>query len=332
MQLDLIQLGCTFTPEKYPDQNTAYEAFRFVLETLKLTKIRFPIRWNQVATNTEKIDLDYYLPFFEIATEFDELDMCLNLGPIKTTDWPEIHVPKNILDSLEKIPTWPQELQKGHELNIKGKKYLDSLCRQLKQDLSPKILGSIKIIQLNNEGYNPFGEQRVVTSTDAEVEFCKIALKHFPNAKILFNSAGKLQVRKILKTIQRLSHPSILGIDYYYHTPTNDYPLIIDINQLELPLPWIPSFQKVNQVLQSQDSTLEFTEVQMEKWGHVEYPGYSKEALEKTILKLSKYRPPWQKDVLLRLWGVELLAHIFITHQQTQEHEELVEFIRGFNS
>lgn len=327
-----IELGCSFTQEKYPDQKTLQQSISFILEELKLRKIRFSLRWNSIETQKEQISLEPYLEGLTKITSYNDSCITLNVGPIKTTDWPEVHIPHHILDSYPPLPRWPKEIPSTHPLVRKSGDYLHRLFQTLLKSLTKNQLSKIRTIQLNNEAFNPFGELLAVSSIDTELYFASIALHYFPNCTLLFNSAGKLQARKILTLMSKLPTQSILGIDYYYHTPTNDYPLIRNYNQLNLPLPWLPTMNRIRQTLLTQNNTLEFTEVQMEKWGHIEYPGYSLDSLKKTIRLLSSYIPSHQQSILLRLWGVELLSYSFITNSQSQKMVELKEFIENHNT
>jgi hypothetical protein len=262
------------------------------------------------------------------------VQICLNLGPLKTADWPEVHVPEGILAKHQPLPTWPQELPSSHPLVQEAGEYLHRLCTLLKKELPLAVQNSISMLQLNNEGYNPFGELTMVMGIDTEVYFESIASTYFPGRQILFNTPGKLQAGKILQTQARLLRsktPTVLGIDYYYHTPTNDYPIIKYINQLHLPLPWTPSMRSIKKNLTKNGNHLEFTEVQMEKWGHIEYPGTSPQALQKVIDDLSRYKPAHQKTLLLRLWGVEIFADTFLQGKQTLGMKQMLDIIRAYS-
>jgi len=332
MNQNNILIGCTFTPEKYPDQSTVLEGFRFVLDEMNLRNIRFALRWNKMLMDDGTLSLGYYQPFFDIMNEYDDIVLCLNLGPIKTTDWPEMHVPRSIMDSLKSIPRWPRELPASHEITKVAGDYLHRICRLLQKQLPEHIINSIKILQLNNEGYNPFGEDRIVMSIDSELYFESIASTYFPGRAILFNSAGRLQNRKILNTQSRLNAPSILGIDYYYHTPDNDYPILRDIDVLDLPFVWTPSMQSVIKALEKTGNTLEITEAQMEQWGHITYPGESLDAFKKMLSRLTKLQPSHQETLLVRIWGVELFAHGFMGNTGgSGKHKKLLQYIASLN-
>jgi hypothetical protein len=297
---------------------------------MKLRHIRFALRWNKILQDDGSLSLEYYEPFFAIMEEYSDLQICLNIGPIKTTDWPEVHVPRHILESYD-TPHWPSELPVSHPLTKAAGNYLHSLCSLLRSSLNQSLLDSITILQLNNEGYNPFGEDRIVMSINSELYFESIASTYFPDRSILFNSAGRLQTKKILKTQTRLTNPSILGIDYYYHTPDNDYPILRDIDVLNLPFIWTPRMKSVIRTLQNTGNTLEITEAQMEKWGHITYPGESKVSFESMLIRLAKLKPVHQSHLLVRIWGAELFAHTFVTNSNTTQHKELLTYIQEFS-
>ncbi len=328
-----VEIGCTFTPEKCPDQNLSLESFEYCLRVLNIKQLRFPLRWNSIQKDDGSLDLSAYLPYFEVMEKFDDLQICLNLGPIKTTDWPEIHIPQFVLKDLPKVPTWPFELPLDHKLVDTSSQYLDNLCALLTQKLSAKVIDSITIIQLNNEAFNPFGEPRIVLSPMSELHFAKICSKYFKNKQYLFNSAGRLQVNKILKTLNLFERngfgKNILGIDYYYHTPTNlRFP---NLDPLSVSMAHNFGMQKLVNKLSKQNFDLEFSELQMEKWGEITHPADSLESLKYALTRSTQYLPTHQKKLTVRLWGVEILACKILSNQLEGEEVEMVKVISEVN-
>lgn len=328
-----IKLGCTFTPEKYPDQDSVQDGFSFVLKKMKMKYIRFPLRWNQIQQPDGILSLERYKSYFEtVSIHSPQANICLNIGPLKTADWPEVHAPDKIIDKHQPLPHWPTELQKNHPLIQESAEYLHQLCRLLRNEMPQKSLDAIDCFQLNNEGFNPFGHHNIVMSVETELFFESIVHAYFPGRQTLFNSSGRLQLGKCLEAGNKSLSPARIGIDYYYHTPYNDKPIIKNIDTLDLPFFWTPSMKKTIREIEKSRHILEFTETQMEKWGHITYPGNSVQALESIIQRLVKYKPKHQEALLLRLWGVELLSYEFIKGTQTNEQEKMLELIQHYNT
>jgi hypothetical protein len=333
-----LDLGCTFTPEKCESKEHALFALQFCVETLKMKEIRMGLRWNNVEKAPGTLSLEYYKEYLEYCFAHN-VHICLSVGPIKTPDWPEEHIPEFVLDkSIKKL----SKITAQDSISQKSLEYINSLLLLLKSEFTQSQLDCITCIQPENEAFLWYGAHYLRLSRDHVQRVVAVIHTHFPNKKILLNSNGRLNLRSIHLVINRAYTQNtipfsqfIIGLDYYYITQYS-YKLNVSgwMDPIGISMPFDMSCKTLCTVSNQKSITLEVTEAQMEPWHPITTPGNSLSSLKYVLTRclegiLSNLNQP---RLVIRLWGVEYLSKQFMHQTQTQEHVLMRDLIAHINT
>jgi hypothetical protein len=321
---DYIVVGASFDPQRFENIESAKQALDFLITKLKVKDIRFWVRWNIVG---DIIDLDFYNPFFEILVKYN-VTLCLNLGPIKTARWPEIHLPQKYEKDLNQLSKFPKTANPNSEIFKTGLEYLDRLCLKLSNDF-PNLIKITKIVQANNEAFNPFGIPKILLPLEFELQSQKIIKKYFKDSDVLNNSAGRYQLNQLLNVSKIVDYKCVFGFDYYYLIPANNYFLLNYLEAFSFGFPFNPSINYFLRRINNTKHYFEFTEVQIEKWGKVTKTANNIQNIKYVFSRLAPYKPHSQKNLVLRLWGVEDLIKEYF--RNSKEHIRIVDLISKIN-
>ncbi|OGH39269.1 MAG: hypothetical protein A2905_00195 [Candidatus Levybacteria bacterium RIFCSPLOWO2_01_FULL_36_10] len=339
-ELKKIRAGCSFAPEEFDKEQEALAALRFIVEQLKIKNIRLGIRWKKAVGQSGKTDTSFYDPYIAYCIK-KEVNICLNVGPIKTFRWPEDHVPDQILKKLNATPGKGSIIKKDSHLAQEAVSYLYELLSLLTQKYKKEDLAKIRIIQPENEAFNSFGEHRWIMSEEYLMELVKIIHKFFPHVSILLNSAGYWDLGKISGFYERIlmKNPKfkdklISGFDYYYlFPPFSSIPLIGKLDLISINKIFTGDDCALN-IKKSREAgfKIEITEVQMEPWGKFVSPGASARELRFVLLRCINNILDPEGNSVVRLWGIELLVKKILSNRLTAEEKEIVNIIKKINS
>ncbi|KKP69531.1 hypothetical protein A2X44_03245 [candidate division CPR3 bacterium GWF2_35_18] len=325
-----IFLGTSFSPEQAESIgcNKPIQLLKIILKDLGIKEIRLGLRWNQIDHGDKKISIVYYKPYLNYLIQND-CPICLNIGPIKTFRWPEEHLP----EYLQKYAS--KKIDVKSELSQRAYDYLHQLLDQLSKEYPYKLQNIT--FQLDNEAFNKFGQFKMEISENHVLKTIEILHNHFPQAKLMLNSAGRMDLNQIVKIFQQLIKiqlykPQYLtaGFNYYFKIPQT-LPFFKILNPLKISYPFnmtISSFQKNQQKIGFE---LEVSEGQFEPWGIQTSPGNSFPDFEYMIQKSTEIFPINYPHKLIRLWGTELFAWKFLNKTDTEEHQKILEEIRKIN-
>lgn len=337
-RLNKVELGCSFSPEQWTDSEIssgrALLALNIIINQLNIRQIRLGLRWDKIVDENGQLSLKYYKPFLDYCI-LNKVDICLNIGPIKTFRWPEQHVPNKVLNSLSKIPKKGAKIILSSELGIVASEYINSLGDLLKIDYGTYELNMIKTIQIENEPYFKFGKYEWYSTDLYLYHLITNISQKFPNAGIMLNSAGRLNIQQILHMFQYLNNKQLntypqltLGYDYYYKYPTfYNIPLLNILDNIILSYPWNVSCLKLLNIVNTLKFNLEVTEAQMEPWGNVKSPGNSVIDLRFVLLRCIQNLQTDDSRLLIRLWGIERLANIIIDKTYSIDHVDMIDLI-----
>lgn len=348
--LKYLVIGCSFSPEqieflnkkeKYSKLNDKkvkpLECLKVIVEQFKINDIRLGIRWNQV-DNGKEIDISYYEPLLNYCFK-KNVNVTLNVGPIKTFRWPEQFVPQYILDKVDQPPV-KSYIQPNSDLALEAGLYLEKLFKKLKSSFTAKQLEQIKIIQLENEPFHPFGIFRWRMSEEYMDDLMQITLKYFPDVSFLINSSETSNVKKIAKyykkNIQRnlsLRNRLISGYNFFYHVPGVRYiPFFGVLDSITLSN---LTFQRVHKKNIEWAKTIgfkiEITEAQTEPWLPIVSPGSSSREFKFMLLRSVNNLLNYRQKSVLRVWGIEHLSLSFVKEKITKEQEEIIDLIKKIN-
>ncbi len=348
-----VRIGTSFSPEQVEDhlksQNAkvkstnekskvALECLRVVVEEFKIHDIRLGIRWSTV-DKEGGLDISYYKPFLKFCFEHN-VNVTLNVGPIKTFRWPEQFVPEYVLQKIV-VPQKRSIITADSPLANGGIEYVKKLFHELKKEFSEKELERIKIIQLENEPFHPFGIFGWRMGEDYMEKLIEITYEQFPQISFLINSSETRNVQKTAQFFQNLiaKNPAlknklILGYNYFYNTPKpRFYSLIGDFDSIST-----TKFLRRNICSRNIDWSekigykIEVTEGQTEPWPPVYSPGNSAHEFRFMILRSVKHLLNCQKQSLLRIWGIEQLVLAKVLGTITDEQKKIIELIQLINN
>lgn len=353
-RLKRVTITCSFSPEEFfrqmkiPPENQMNEhkrgvgALKTIIEDFNIRTIRLGIRWNNAVSKSGELDLNYYLPYLDFCFR-KGVDVCLNVGPIKTFRHPEVHVPENIFDTLRKPPNG-SVLYPSMEISKEGFEHLSEILVFIKKRYGREAHKRIKIIQPDNEPFDGFGEENWKMSRAYLRETTKRIHSEFPEARILINTMLLFGVaksnlghvsdffREMILHDPTLKGKLVSGVDYYYETPWTpnifgwkpDPISVLELRGSDVCARNIALSRAVGY-------EVEVTEGQAEPWGRVQSPGNSGRGYRYMVLRSAKYILDKQRACNLGMWGAEYLVAQKIRGTWTQDHEEIADLTRRVN-
>ena len=345
-----ITIGCSFAPDLVEQmyllengvKNVSVEQKLAVLKVLihefGLKDIRLGIKWNKVVDAHGKFDFSYYHPFLDYCLTHD-VQICLNVGPIKTFGWPEEHIPKQIIDKSSLI--LGSKIYFNSEMAKNALAYLDILLLHLKSSYSKEQLKNMVIIQPENEQFNIYGKLKLRLSEEYISQVIKKIYAIFPDKKILLSSAETRNTFQIAKFIKKIINEEkingsnfICGINYYYNLPHYihlpkigpiDYITYSNFVQRKTNYANIRTARKLGY-------QIEVTEAQFEQWGRAHLsPGNSFHEAKYLFARIAENILDPQEGGLIRLWGLERYAKKKIENSLTQDHKDNLKLIQRIN-
>jgi len=347
--LSKTRIGCSFNPEHWMFDNEPPEIIlksaKILVEDLEITDIRLSIRWSKVYIDG-KINLSYYEELFKYFFS-QNVNICLNVGPIKTMRWPEETVSEQVLKDLEKVPAKETVMTSESELGKLSLEYLQELLETLKKVFPPEQLDKIRTIQGNNEGFNKFGQFGWTMSDEFEMKVFEIIHNEFPDKNLMINSAGRNDLKKVMKLVNRLNEETkmdyskfIVGYNYYYKVPRQSNNFILKyFDNLILAFPGSMRASRLKRLSSKLGFEIEISELQGEPWlGVIPTPGNSVQEFRYTlirciteILNYNSYSGINNKPKIIRFWGIEDLLMKILNNQITDEHRGIIEIILKMN-
>lgn len=339
-ELSRLQIGCSFAPELWQtgeiSGGDALTALKVIVEEWGIRHVRLGLRWNRIEVAKGQLSLDAYKPYIDYCLKHG-VKLCLNVGPVKTFRWPEIHLPSHVVEDLylkNSLPADKSTIEEDSRLAKLAYRYLDKLFILLKTDY-PSLAQRLDSIQVENEPFTSFGTYGW-TSSGYYLENLAIVVKeHFPHTKLLFSSSGFKDSKKILKLFERLSSDNlllpeqlILGLNYYYSLEHNhQYPHWAKMDNLFWDKLSNLNKRELKHNLKKRGYNAEVTELQLEPWGKAITPGDSLQEFQFCLLRCLQNLSIDGKPLSVRLWGVERLASLALTGELSAESSKIIELI-----
>ncbi|MBN1915686.1 hypothetical protein JW796_01665 [Candidatus Dojkabacteria bacterium] len=337
-----IKFGCSFSPEQCNDLSCTGEQkthpidiLRYIHEELGIRDIRLGLRWNNiVSTKMQKTyySLKVYKKYLDYCFK-NKMDICLNVGPIKVFRWPEEHVPDYIIRELRNDSGKFSAIGLESEISKYAVSYLVNLLKLLKSEYSNKDLEKIKIIQPENEVFNPFGQYKWQIGEDYLAKIIDVINSYFPDVKILLSSNAYRNLAQIFRFYNNLGNTFrnrfVIGYNYYYKVPQKNF-FILWISTLLEKLIGPRGIRDLVSKSKGWEFDIEITEAQFEPWGEITSPGNNYNEFKWMVKELNSKFKNYNKPLLVRLWGVERFAKMALTGEFTKEHESIVQLIRSF--
>jgi hypothetical protein len=333
-------LGCSFAPERWSDQEQAegspLRALAFCVQDLGLREIRLAIRWDRVGQANGSVDLAPYRPYLDYCFQHN-VNVCLNIGPLRTFRWPEDRVPRTVLSSLGRIPAQGASITWGSPVAEAAMGYLESLMDKLLVEYGSQITG-LSSVQPENESFQGFDEHGWTVSSNYMKGVIYLLDQRLPDVPILVTSAGRPALAQITSLFKELLRENqgfrdrlVSGFDYYYATPRHDrIPLHRYLDPIALAFHF-PSAKSCAENLKDARTIgfrVEVSEGQAEPYAHITAPGNSIQHFRFMLLRCAERVLDPRETSILRIWGVEELARRVQTGQTTDQHSQIFDLIR----
>lgn len=332
--LSRIKIGGSFAPEefgvslqnldtKYGKNQTkkALDALKFAHEKLHMDDIRFGIRWDNVVDKNGNIDFRLYKPYLDYMIK-NKMNIVITAG-IKTPRWKEDFVPSEVLNSLKSIPADGSVIQLQSELGQKSLAFTKKLFKYMQTTYLPEELAQVKVVQLENEPFQSFGEHGWTMSKEYLTASMLQAKEVFPNADMQITSAGFLNINQATAFLEELveKHPEFknkvrLGVDnYLFYNGTIDLPGGIKFNPLKLPIGDVDQvvyaenlgnmFKKLIEDSRRIGFMIVISEGQIEPWG--DYNKVTAVDFNRLVLRSVRRILDPDANSIIYLWGLENL-------------------------
>lgn len=333
-----MKIGCSFSPEECEYKGLVGEevlqAFKLIHKKFSIDNFRLGIRWNRVIDSRGKVDILYYRPLLEYAIK-NNLDICLNLGPIKSFRWPEQHVPKSVLNRLSKIPEKGAKINLCDQISDWAFLYLRQLLKQIYGLFEFHKYEGVLTFQPENEAFHPFGEYKWIFDENYIAEVVRGINQFFPESKILLNSSGCKDVGRCIKAFGLAGddfEKLIIGVNYYYKTPFNQkWPLLSWYDDIARSRLRGFSCRKNKRLARKLGYHIEVSEAQLEGWGkYIKTPGKSFDEYTEMLKKLDKYVLKDSHGVV-RVWGIENFVVDYLRGSLSTEQKKILAHISKIN-
>ncbi len=326
-----MQIGISFNPEHWQISEYSIEQkikmLSYCVEDLGIKHVRVAIRWSDVFIDENNIDLKYYARILDYLLSRPEVRITLNVGPIKTMRWPEETLPSNYFDLA--AATVGHSLTES-EIGNKALDYLIQLFELLIQKY-PNLFDRLEAIQLDNEPFNKFGQFKLSLDREWILKTTQILDKFWPTAKVLFNSNGRRDLRSIVTLVNqaKIDFPKmswVIGINYYYQVPIQHrIPIIKNMDNLILTVPWDLSIAKLKNYAAKNNIELEVSELQGEPWLSASSPGNSAAGFARALARATKVL---SSDAgVIRYWGIEYLLSKRAKNSLNSEQEAILNLL-----
>ncbi len=337
-----LEIGGSFSPEQAfyisngeNEKDNSQELLRIIVKELNIKDLRLGIRWSETMFKRGKVEISSYKPYIDYCLE-NGVNLCLNVGPIKTFRWPEQHIPYFLKDIL---PPNGATITPNMEIAKEATDYLDLLLYHLTAEYRTDLQNKTPIIQVENESSVPYGEYGWTMRKDYLQQVTNIAKQHFPNSKFLFNT-GLFMVEPISNLLNQLNAyniKTIYGLDYYFniddHTNSKNWIIQLPfINHLDL-LTLSKIFGQPLWPDNVHPSNMEITEGQFEGWGRYQDPGNSVKEFRYLLLRCMDdiFNADTKYHRLIRLWGLEAFAQKIFKNRLSDDHKNIIELIQAIN-
>jgi hypothetical protein len=317
-----IRIGCSFAPEQFgatPDdparRYSALAALRAAVEDVGMANVRLGLRWSHLCPVGEVFS-GFYAPYLEYCFASSGVrEVCLDIGPIKTFRWPEVHVPQAVLAGLAHVPARGAVIDPGTAL---GDRALAHAQRTLDY-LGTEFGNSKPVTFCFNEPLHPFGP-RGWTMSERYLEQLIVLIRAsaFSNARFLVSSSEGADLARIAQFFasQTARDPGlraklISGYNYYPFTPP---PLTVPVlgECVSALRRWKHSPRHSAGANRSRANdphtgySVEVSEAQCEPWGREQRAGNSLALWQHVLAEcIEQILVPEQPESVIRMWGIE---------------------------
>lgn len=339
-----ISIGCSFAPEQFEGVKGAGEialrALRIAVEELGITDIRLGLRWDRLAP--EGAILAYYEPYLDYCFASPTVrHVVLDLGPIKTFRWPEVHVPEAVIASLASVPADRASITPRDEL---AQRSFDHFARAL------EYVGSMhpatrSVSICFNEPFHRFGTREWTMSEAYLAELVRIVEESglLPGCSYIVNSAQGLQLDRIAAFFEDLAEARaslrarlVSGFDLYpFLPPVVATPVLRELLGAARAIRrrWYAQARRNIERAQAGGYRIEVTEAQAEPYGNQQAVGNSIAHYQHVLAEcINGVLNPAQPASVIRMWGVEYQTARVLSRTASDANRQILELTRDVNA
>jgi hypothetical protein len=348
-----IRIGCSFSPEYFGAKavggdpaadETAQRALRFAIEDLGMADIRLGLRWDNLSPDGETLT-SFYKPYLDYCFTHPAVrSVSLDIGPLKTFRWPEIHVPEAVLDRLSDTPSKHATITPDMEVARLGLAHAARAIVYLGREYEGAKPVSISF----NEPFHGYGYRFRWTMSDAFLDALADVIfdsGYFRDAGLLINSAQGLDLDHIADYFAALvrRRPEFKGrltsgFDIYPFLPRpRNIPVIRQViaNIRRAHRDW--DRQVARSFRRSRDPEagyrIEVTEAQAEPFGTNKVVGNSLPMYQHVLAQcVDRILDPQQDESVIRIFGVEYQFRTLIRGDAQAANHQIIDVTRRFNA
>lgn len=308
-----IEVGCSFAPEVFSergnhDRDFPLLALRYAVEECGIADIRLGLRWNTLVPEPGVFS-EYYAPYLDYCFASEAVQhLVLDIGPIKTFRWPEVHVPEHVLARVADVPAVGAEIEPTSALAEESYAHAERTLAYL----AGWDRGSTRVSFACNEPFNPFGPQRWTLSEAYLVRLVEMILarEEFADAGFVVNSSEGRDLERIARWFGALvaARPELRG------RLTSGYDLYPFVPGRSRASAWLMGLGAVGwrgarrnvERARAAGYRIEVTEAQAEPWGAERAVGNSLAHYQHVIAEsVDRILDPAQDTSIVRMWGIE---------------------------
>lgn len=346
-----IRIGCSFSPEYFGaaadggqpgSHEIAMRVLRAAVEDVGMADIRLGLRWDNLAPDGVTIT-SFYKPYLDYCFNHPAVrSVALDIGPMKTFRWPEIHVPDTVLDSLRKVPkktaTITPEMEIARLSLAHAQRTVDYLGREYDGE-KPTFISV-------NEPFHGFGRFKWTMSEAYIEQLLDIVYDsgYFGDAGLLINSAQGIELNRIADFFETLvrKRPALKGrltsgFDIYpFLPPVLDFPVVREVtaNVRRIRRDW--DDQAAMNLRRARDPAvgyrIEITEAQAEPFGRQQTVGNSLPHYQHVLAQcIDRILDPAQDESVIRLFGIEYQLQTVFSGAATAANLQILDVTRQIN-
>lgn len=343
-----IRVGCSFAPEQFTtssgdDGAFALQALRVAVDEYRVSDVRIGLRWNNLAPGGTQIT-SYYDRLLDFCfASPDVRDVCIDLGPIKTFRWPEVHVPEMVLSALRSLPSRRAAIEADSELAQVSLRHFERALRYVGE----RYDGRTGVSFCFNEAFHSFGDFGWTMSEGYLLDLIRLVEQSglFPGSGYLINSAGGRQLERIADFFEDLVHaePSLAGrltsgFDLYpFLPPLSPIPVLreaLDLVREGWRRTHMRTAANIRRAIASPARyRIEVTEAQTEPWGGERTVGNSLWHYERVLAEsIDEILSPDQTESVIRMWGIEYQLERVLTRTGVPANQAILDLTREINA
>lgn len=349
-----IRIGCSFSPEYFGagaqegqpgSEELAMRVLRAAVEDLGMTEIRLGLRWDNLAPEGGSNLTSFYKPYLDFCFGHPDVrTVVLDIGPLKTFRWPEIHVPGPVIEGLRKVPSKTATITPDMEV---AQASLAHAARTVEY-LGSEYDGAKPVAISYNEPFHGFGKYEWLMSEAYLEQLTDIIFSsgYFDGAGIIVNSAQGLDLKRIADFFESLvrKRPEFKGrltsgFDIYpFLPPVVNFPVLREV---------LANIRRVRRDWDDDDVTtnrrrahhpeygyrIEITEAQAEPFGKHPLVGNSLPHFQHVLAQsIDRILDPSQDESVIRLFGIEYQLRAVFGGTAVEANHQILDLTREINA